>query len=88
VDLPWQELAACRGHFHFLDYEYEHVAYETCYDCPVRVDCHQFAIDNGEELGIWGGLRYERVGIRPLNPRRQVQIPIEGSGRRRVRERR
>lgn len=29
---------------------------DVCRGCPVRLDCLQFALDNGEQHGIWGGL--------------------------------
>lgn len=29
---------------------------EVCNGCPVRMDCLQFALDNGEKWGIYGGL--------------------------------
>ena len=27
-----------------------------CGDCPVRAQCLQFALETGEEHGVWGGL--------------------------------
>lgn len=27
----------------------------VCYSCPVRVECLDYAIANGEHHGIWGG---------------------------------
>ena len=29
---------------------------ETCSYCPVREDCLQYAIETGEDEGIWGGM--------------------------------
>ena len=29
---------------------------DVCAACPVRTDCLDYAIANGEELGVWGGL--------------------------------
>src|SRR5213080_3008819 len=31
-------------------------AKEVCRGCIVRVDCLEYALDNGEKFGIWGGL--------------------------------
>ncbi len=46
-------------------------AKEVCRGCVVRDDCLNFAIDNGEKHGIWGGMsererrrvRRQRVNI-------------------------
>ena len=31
-------------------------AKEVCRGCVVREDCLEYALDNGEKFGIWGGL--------------------------------
>jgi WhiB family redox-sensing transcriptional regulator len=31
-------------------------AKEVCAACPVRTDCLQYALDNGLDEGIWGGM--------------------------------
>ena len=31
-------------------------AKEVCRGCMVRQECLQYALDNGEKFGIWGGL--------------------------------
>lgn len=33
-------------------------AKKTCRSCPVQLECLQFALDNEETSGIWGGLSY------------------------------
>lgn len=34
---------------------------EDCFACPVREECLQFALENDEGYGVWGGLTpYER----------------------------
>lgn len=40
--------------FHHL----RQVAYAVsiCRECPVRVQCGTYAVDAGEEFGVWGGL--------------------------------
>ncbi|HEY9410657.1 MAG TPA: WhiB family transcriptional regulator [Jiangellaceae bacterium] len=31
-------------------------AVRVCRSCPVRVECLQYALDNNERWGIWGGV--------------------------------
>jgi WhiB family redox-sensing transcriptional regulator len=39
-------------------------AKQLCGLCPLRLQCLEYAIDNNEKHGIWGGLtRYERNKI-------------------------
>lgn len=43
----------------------------VCALCPVRIQCLNYAIENNERFGIWGGLtpheRYgRRAGLRPI----------------------
>lgn len=41
---------------------------QVCAACPVRPECLDYALGNGEQHGIWGGLSTgERVRL--LNPR-------------------
>ncbi|AVO21663.1 WhiB family transcription factor [Mycobacterium phage MooMoo] len=46
-------------------------AKQVCAGCPVRVECLQWALDNNEEFGVWGGYsERERRKIKrgELNP--------------------
>ncbi|HEX4980500.1 MAG TPA: WhiB family transcriptional regulator [Ilumatobacteraceae bacterium] len=46
-------------------------AKEVCRGCVVREDCLEFALQNGEKFGIWGGLS-ERERRRIRRQRAQV----------------
>lgn len=40
-------------------------AKQVCLACPVRVQCLEWALDNAEHFGVWGGLtEKERLRIR------------------------
>lgn len=60
-DANWAENAACRGVdndiFFSLDDEDQRQALALCGDCPVQTDCLQYALEEHEMYGIWGGMR-------------------------------
>jgi WhiB family redox-sensing transcriptional regulator len=65
----WQDLAMCTQTDPDAFYpelgESTGPARAVCRICPVSAPCLQYAIDNGEEWGIWGGLsERERRGLR------------------------
>ena len=61
----WRHEAACLGHDPELFFpsgvtapawqELER-AKAICQDCPVRTHCLQWALDTGQDAGVWGGL--------------------------------
>lgn len=59
----WQDQAECRGVDPDLFFPERGASTreskQICQDCPVRVECLAYAIDNAEKFGIWGG-RSER----------------------------
>lgn len=68
--LDWRELAFCAGvdpELWFPDGVTEHgaIAKRICAACPVQEECLEWAIDNNEYYGIWGGVGMnERIRIR------------------------
>jgi WhiB family redox-sensing transcriptional regulator len=63
----WKNKAICGG-LTELFYSEERVdqqaARSVCVECPVRLDCLDYAVRHREKFGIWGGLGEERR--RPL----------------------
>ena len=62
TDLTWRTQAACRNHpdpdLWFPSTGQHHrtrKAQQICAHCPVQTQCAQWAIDNREGYGIWGG---------------------------------
>lgn len=63
----WQESARCQGMsadlFFFPDGEIrtarlrrQRLAKSVCAQCPVRVECGDFALRSQQRFGIWGGM--------------------------------
>jgi WhiB family transcriptional regulator, redox-sensing transcriptional regulator len=58
--VPWQDIARCR------DYDPEiffpekggssREAKRICADCPVRIECLNYALRRDERYGVWGGM--------------------------------
>lgn len=57
--MPWKDQAACRGADLALFFPEPGAKYleakVVCDRCPVKVECLDYALDNGELFGIWGG---------------------------------
>jgi len=81
--MSWQDRAACRGMdgrlFFALDHEArperqirEARAKAVCQQCPVRVQCLDYALENSIRHGIWGGLNEEE---RARERRRRARRP-------------
>lgn len=69
LELHWQNKANCRGVNPSLFYPERGVstseAKNVCAGCEVSNECLEFAVQNGEKFGIWGGLsERERRTIR------------------------
>lgn len=68
-DQSWQDLANCLGVDPDLFFPERGAstreAKGVCHGCVVRDDCLEFALENGEKFGIWGGMsERERRRIR------------------------
>lgn len=77
VNQSWRDLAACRG----LDVNLFHAplgrglgqpeytdARKVCGRCPVRAACLDYALENREEFGMWGGTtpqERQKIGYGP-----------------------
>lgn len=55
----WKTQAACRGLATDLFYPrrgiYATQALKVCESCPVKQECLEYALRNGETIGVWGG---------------------------------
>ena len=69
LDTSWKDLSNCLGVDPDLFFPERGAstreAKEVCRGCEVRVDCLEYALQNGEKFGIWGGMsERERRRIR------------------------
>lgn len=75
TDRPaWRDAAACRGVDPDLFYpeagEPGTEAKQVCRRCDVREECLTYALDNGEKMGVWGGMsERERRIVRRRRPK-------------------
>jgi WhiB family redox-sensing transcriptional regulator len=84
---PWHKQAACRGLDQSLWFPepgrrgQNAAARAICEGCPVQAECREWAIEHGENDGIWGGLnvsdrmriRHQRPGLNGRTRRDHVQ---------------
>lgn len=69
IDKAWQDLANCLGVDPDLFFPERGAstreAKAVCQGCVVKDDCLEYALQNGEKFGIWGGMsERERRRIR------------------------
>jgi WhiB family redox-sensing transcriptional regulator len=76
MDDNWADHASCRGLdptiFYPLTDEDADDAKEICASCPVQTPCLEFAIDQRERNGVWGGAT-ERERMRIIRRRRRLR---------------
>jgi WhiB family redox-sensing transcriptional regulator len=81
-DHSWQEDANCLGVDPDLFFPERGAstreAKEVCRGCVVREECLEFALQNGEKFGIWGGLS-ERERRRIRRQRAQAARSVMGA---------
>ena len=70
-DDNWRAYAACKGQnpsvFFFEDTSPNHEARRLCINCPVRLDCLEYATKYEKEWGVWAGVTARvRLTIRRL----------------------
>jgi hypothetical protein len=68
---PWLAGGACRPYptawWFSTDFGETTTAKHICAECPVRVECLEYAIDRPALLGVWAGTKpAERAGIRDM----------------------
>lgn len=72
----WQAHGACQGadpNVFFPNNGAAHAAKAVCAVCPVRAECLDYALDNNEQFGVWGGATVEER--RRLRRRRPAATP-------------
>ncbi|HLI01552.1 MAG TPA: WhiB family transcriptional regulator [Acidimicrobiales bacterium] len=81
-DLAWQRQANCMGVDPDLFFPERGAstreAKEVCRGCVVREECLEFALNNSEKFGIWGGLserERRRIRRRRAIERRAAHTP-------------
>lgn len=76
--MTWQEHAACIGKPQAWFFpgapDSRGAADAVCPNCPVRVDCLEWALENGER-GVWGGTSEEERAV-ILRERGQLLPPV------------
>jgi WhiB family redox-sensing transcriptional regulator len=69
ADYSWRSMAICKGTDPDLFFPVGTTgqallqiarAKEVCSECPVQVDCLDYAIETNQDSGIWGGLDEEQ----------------------------
>lgn len=85
-DLTWQGDANCIGVDPDIFFPERGAstkeAKSICQACSVRMQCLEYALDNGEKFGIWGGTseRERRKLRRQRAAKRQAQRQAVGAG--------
>jgi WhiB family transcriptional regulator, redox-sensing transcriptional regulator len=81
--MDWRHIAACRDEDPELFFPIGNTgpallqieeAKSVCRRCPVREECLQFALESGQDAGVWGGLSEdERRALKRRNARARAR---------------
>ncbi|HET6754822.1 MAG TPA: WhiB family transcriptional regulator [Jiangellaceae bacterium] len=81
--MDWRHIAACRDEDPELFFPIGNTgpallqieeAKSVCRRCPVREECLQFALETGQDAGVWGGLSEdERRALKRRNARARAR---------------
>jgi WhiB family redox-sensing transcriptional regulator len=70
-EFNWFEGAKCLGEDPDLwfpdNHEEGHEARKVCFQCPVRIQCYDYAIEKKIHHGIWGGRDFEKKNRKKIN---------------------
>lgn len=86
TDLEWQERALCAQTDPEAFFPEPGItatdAKRVCRACPVRKECLEYALDNGEQFGVWGGVseRDRRLLARRRNAAQPTRQPTGQPG--------
>lgn len=76
MERNWASRAACKGLdpaiFYPQDDDEAGEAKAVCAECPVQLACLEYAIDEREKNGVWGGAT-ERERLRIIRRRRRLR---------------
>lgn len=93
-ELDWQDFALCQEVDSELFFPEEGTsgldAKKVCRTCDVRKECLEYALENREQHGVWGGmLRKERLYFARTHTApyslRQIDIELERNRKKRLR---
>lgn len=77
-EFDWQDRAACNGEDPELFFPVGHdkaaqqqteLAKAVCRRCPVIDDCLRYALETGQDAGVWGGMSEDERQVIKLNRR-------------------
>jgi WhiB family redox-sensing transcriptional regulator len=81
--MDWRHIAACRDEDPELFFPIGNTgpallqieeAKSVCRRCPAREECLQFALETGQDAGVWGGLSEdERRALKRRNARARAR---------------